>query len=177
MKCDLTPRIYVACLASYNNGILHGAWIDASADVEEMQEEIAAMLKRSPMPEAEEWRIDDFEDLGHLPDLVSLEDVARQVEIIEAAENCGIDPMAAADALADMGGPDEDPEDWLGGHYAGAFERDAEMAEEMYFAAYGEESIPEHLRCHIDWEGVARDMLVGLSSYSGSDAMRHYFHA
>ena len=24
------PRIYVACLAAYNNGILHGAWIDAA---------------------------------------------------------------------------------------------------------------------------------------------------
>jgi hypothetical protein len=23
------PKIYVACLASYNNGILHGKWIDA----------------------------------------------------------------------------------------------------------------------------------------------------
>lgn len=25
-------RIYVACLASYNNGVLHGKWIDATAD-------------------------------------------------------------------------------------------------------------------------------------------------
>jgi antirestriction protein len=24
------PRIYVACLAAYNNGNLHGAWIDAT---------------------------------------------------------------------------------------------------------------------------------------------------
>ena len=24
------PRIYVACLAAYNNGILHGAWIEAT---------------------------------------------------------------------------------------------------------------------------------------------------
>ena len=24
-----TPAIYVACLDSYNNGILHGDWIDA----------------------------------------------------------------------------------------------------------------------------------------------------
>ena len=26
---DSNPRIYVACLAAYNNGYLHGAWIDA----------------------------------------------------------------------------------------------------------------------------------------------------
>lgn len=24
-----TPRVYVACLAAYNSGFLHGAWIDA----------------------------------------------------------------------------------------------------------------------------------------------------
>lgn len=43
-------KLYVACLASYNNGRLHGAWIDASSDVDEMQEEIAAMLRASPCP-------------------------------------------------------------------------------------------------------------------------------
>ena len=25
-----TPRIYVACLAAYNNGCLHGRWIDVT---------------------------------------------------------------------------------------------------------------------------------------------------
>ncbi|WP_447531297.1 antirestriction protein ArdA, partial [Legionella pneumophila] len=25
-----TPQIYVACLAAYNNGIVHGEWIDAT---------------------------------------------------------------------------------------------------------------------------------------------------
>jgi len=43
-------RIYVACLASYNSGILHGRWIEATADVDEMQEEIDAMLRESPCP-------------------------------------------------------------------------------------------------------------------------------
>lgn len=46
----MTLRIYVACLASYNNGVLHGRWIDASADVEEMQEEVNAILRESKFP-------------------------------------------------------------------------------------------------------------------------------
>jgi antirestriction protein len=37
---DVTPRIYVACLASYNNGVLHGAWIDAVQDADEIRSEI-----------------------------------------------------------------------------------------------------------------------------------------
>lgn len=43
-------KIYVACLASYNNGILHGAWIDAESDVDAMQEQVNAMLRKSRFP-------------------------------------------------------------------------------------------------------------------------------
>lgn len=45
------PRIYVACLASYNNGVLHGRWIDlAGLDVDGVQDEIAEMLRESKYP-------------------------------------------------------------------------------------------------------------------------------
>lgn len=44
-------RIYVACLASYNNGRLHGAWIDCDGkDAAEISAEINAMLATSPYP-------------------------------------------------------------------------------------------------------------------------------
>lgn len=46
----MTARIYVACLASYNNGTLYGKWIDASTDVAEMSEQIQEMLAGSPFP-------------------------------------------------------------------------------------------------------------------------------
>ncbi|NIJ81204.1 antirestriction protein ArdA [Xanthomonas cannabis] len=45
------PRIYAACLASYNNGVLHGRWIDLyAADLDDVQGEIAEMLRESPHP-------------------------------------------------------------------------------------------------------------------------------
>jgi hypothetical protein len=31
---DLEPRIYVACLAAYNSGWLHGAWIEVGDDAD-----------------------------------------------------------------------------------------------------------------------------------------------
>lgn len=43
-------RFYAACLASYNSGILHGRWIEASSDIDEMQEAVTAMLRSSPCP-------------------------------------------------------------------------------------------------------------------------------
>lgn len=42
-------RIYVACLASYNAGTLHGVWIHVD-NVETMDSEIRYMLKGSPHP-------------------------------------------------------------------------------------------------------------------------------
>lgn len=46
----MTIRFYAACLASYNNGVLHGAWIDAESDVDAMQEQVSAMLRKSRFP-------------------------------------------------------------------------------------------------------------------------------
>jgi antirestriction protein len=42
MTTNDTPRVYIACLACYNEGKLHGEWIDAT-DADEMQALIAAL--------------------------------------------------------------------------------------------------------------------------------------
>ena len=47
-------RIYVACLAAYNNGHLHGEWINVT-DEASIWEAVQAMLFASPIDEAEEW--------------------------------------------------------------------------------------------------------------------------
>ncbi len=60
------PRIYVACLAAYNAGRLHGRWIDANQPPEDIWEEVDAMLAASPEPGAEEWAIHDYEGFGSL---------------------------------------------------------------------------------------------------------------
>ena len=54
-------QIYVACLASYNNGMLYGAWIDANQDAYAIYDAVQAMLAGSPVTEAEEWAIHDYE--------------------------------------------------------------------------------------------------------------------
>lgn len=60
------PRIYIACLAAYNNGRLHGRWIDADQPPEDIHAEVCAMLAGSPEPLAEEWAIHDYEGFGAL---------------------------------------------------------------------------------------------------------------
>jgi antirestriction protein len=72
------PRIYVASLSAYNAGRLHGAWIDADQDVDELHAEISAMLAHSPEPIAEEFAIHDYEGFGptYLDEYESLDRVA-----------------------------------------------------------------------------------------------------
>ena len=59
-------RIYVACLAAYNNGILHGRWIDAEQDAWEIYDEVQDMLKASPIGEAEEWAMGVRRPIGRV---------------------------------------------------------------------------------------------------------------
>ena len=56
-------KIYVADLAAYNNGILHGIWIDATDDLDDIQEQVNEMLASSPEEMAEEYAIHDYEGL------------------------------------------------------------------------------------------------------------------
>jgi Antirestriction protein (ArdA) len=47
-------RIYVADLAAYNEGFLHGVWIDATSEVSDTQDEINKLLASSPVMGAED---------------------------------------------------------------------------------------------------------------------------
>jgi antirestriction protein len=60
------PQVYVASLSDYNDGRLHGAWVNAAQEPDELRGEVAKMLARSPMPGAEEFAIHDYEGFGPL---------------------------------------------------------------------------------------------------------------
>ena len=93
-------RIYVTDLAAYNNGILHGVWIDACDDSETIKEQINEMLASSPEKDAEDLA-DYAEELTtstsevpeHLSYYINYERMGRDMEIsgdiftIEAAYN------------------------------------------------------------------------------------------
>ena len=80
---ETRPRIYVACLAAYNNGCLHGRWIEATTP-DEVMSEVRAMLADSPLPDAEEWAIHDYEGFegAHLSGYESFETVCNQADFV-----------------------------------------------------------------------------------------------
>lgn len=80
------PKIYAACLAAYNNGYLHGDWIYADQEPEDLHAEILDILDRSPISGSEEWAIHDYDGFGafnlhEYEDLSTVSTVAKGIAL------------------------------------------------------------------------------------------------
>jgi len=150
---ELEPRIYVACLAAYNEGRLHGAWIDVGEDVEDVRAAVAAMLAASPAPGAEEYAIHDHDDFGG----VEVGEYMRLEALVEIAEFLRERGSLGALVLAHVGG-DLEAARGAFDEYRGVYSRLSD-----YFAELTEETvtIPEALRLYIDYDAMARDAVLG----------------
>jgi antirestriction protein len=146
------PRIYVADLAAYNAGTLHGRWIDADQDPDEIRAEIQEMLAESPVPGGEEYAIHDYEGFGRLR-LNEYDDINTVARIAKLIEEHG---ALATDVIAHFGGAQylADAERALDEEYQGSYDRLADWAEELAESTGAE---AETYRSYIDWEAVARD--------------------
>ncbi|AYV46280.1 antirestriction protein ArdA [Caulobacter flavus] len=146
----LEPCIYVACLAAYNAGFLHGVWIEVEDDGDAVWAAIKAMLQASPIPMAEEYAIHDYEDFGGLEiaEYASIEKVIAIGAFLRERGKLG------AMLAAHFGGDIEQAGEALEDSYRGVFESLADC-----FQAFTEETttIPENLRLYIDYEAMARD--------------------
>lgn len=143
------PRIYVACLAAYNNGILHGTWIDADQDAWAIYDGITQMLHASPIPNAEESAIHDYEGFEgvRIAEYAGIDGVAEMAAFIAEHGKLG------AELIAHFGELDE-ARAAIADRYYGAY---SDLAD--YVQGITEEclTIPESLRFYIDWQAMARD--------------------
>jgi antirestriction protein len=153
MKKPCAPRIYVACLASYNSGILHGKWIDCDRTADEIRQEIAEMLAKSPEPIAEEFAIHDYEGFEGLR-LDEYEDIEKVAEIAELInEHRGL----IAHVVEHCGGLNylDEAKRLMKEEYSGEWDSIAEWAENFLDDTGQLESIPENLRYYFDFEKYA----------------------
>jgi antirestriction protein len=155
-----SPTIYVASLADYNNGVLHGAWIDAAREPEDIQADINDILDSSRQADAEEWAIHDFEQFGRwrVDEYDSIEQVSRIARDIAEhgyAYSAWADVHDGEPASFDI---DSFQEAYLG-HYDSVTDYVDQMADDL---GVSEEiaKLPEHLQSYVrfDTAGVARDM-------------------
>lgn len=172
-------KMWVGCLAAYNNGRLHGTWCDISTDADENASAIAAVLKSSPVPGAEEFAVMDFEapraiadTLGENPTAQGLADAAR---LIDAIESRWPDPDDAAAVLSEMldgqrasdfADLADNADDWISERYAG--EGDTLQAwcadfldETGFFADVPAGQTRDTMEQYFDFESYARDLRLG----------------
>lgn len=155
-----TPRVYVASLADYNAGVLHGAWIDCT-DPATMGEQVAAMLAASPTAlesgiPAEEWRIDYYDD-WHGVNVGEWDDFERLCSIAAGIVEHG--PAFAAWISAGYD-PDGDFADAYQGEWDNARDFAMHLADELG-AIPADYSWPTSC---IDWDQAARELMMDYTS-------------
>jgi len=153
-------RIYVADLAAYNNGYLHGVWIDATQEIDDIWEQINKMLKASPIDEvAEEFAIHDYEGFGsyRLGEYEGIETAHKIACFIEEHEEIG------GELLNNFNGDIEDATKAIEDNYCGCHKSVADYAQELTEET---SEIPKHLEFYIDYEKMGRDMELNGDIYT-----------
>lgn len=167
------PSVYVACLAAYNNGWLHGKWIDAAQDYEDFRTEIDEMLKDSPVTKeygeiAEEWAIHDFEGFGgyRVEEWSDLREVCEIANVVAHEENGDL-IIEILDHLG-SGTSIENAKEFLENNYRGHHKDLGEYAYQL--SEDCGDSIPRHLQYYIDWDRMGLDMDLNGDIFTISDS-------
>ena len=144
-------RIYVTDLAAYNNGKLHGVWIDATQELDDIEEQVWAMLADSPEADAGEYAIHDYEGYNgyRLKEYSGLKEAHEVACFIEEYSDFG------AELLNHFGCDLEEAKTTAEDNYAGCYKSLADYAQDLTEQT---SDIPQHLQYYIDYEKMARDM-------------------
>lgn len=185
------PKIWIACLASYNNGVLHGEWVDLEPGLDHVNERIAHVLRTSKYPNtfrededgnryatAEEYAVHDYDDdtgmglsrFGEYPDL------AKLCYLVETHSGMRYNKDGFAAYISDLSAEDVTSGNWsesqFEDRYRGAYDsfRDYadEQADEMiacYVPSNKQDRAGfEMLQRYFDYESFARDLRFDCST-------------
>lgn len=160
---DSAPQIWIGSLSDYNNGTLHGEWMDAARDAEEIHADIRAILARSPTAAkygdaAEEWGIFDHEGFGayNVPEYESIEIVSR---IARGIAEHGPAFAAWADVMDGEEALDGFADAYLG-EYDSLEAYATQLVEDLGYNQILDDNLPEHVRRYVEINvaGLAQDM-------------------
>ncbi|MFO9584319.1 antirestriction protein ArdA [Legionella pneumophila serogroup 1] len=148
-----TPSIYVACLASYNNAILHGVWIDATQSEDDIMEEIWEMLDNSTEPDAEEYAIHDYEGFGSIQihEYEAISNIVEYASFIKEHGELGLAILCNYSM--------DDAKTMLEDNYQGCYDSEVDFAEQLFDECYAHQ-LPDSLICYFDYESFARDLFI-----------------
>jgi antirestriction protein len=171
-------QVWIGCLAAYNEGHLHGKWVDA-LDVEEMEAAKDEIIKTSPALLPEEWFVADYNgfphdvvaELGEYPQFETVANVANALEDHGAVFG---DWLSTQDYGFDLS--QDDLGDQFLEHYRGDWDSEEDFAMEQA-CELGWNNVPaqveietgrypykeklnvfDELSSYIDWAAIAREM-------------------
>lgn len=149
-------KVYAACLASYNAGILHGRWIDATLGADHIREEIDAMLGESSQPYAEEYAFHDYE-MGGVR-IRESEDIDR-IAGLGALLSEGDYPEDVIAHIADENkdADYDDLKDILDEAYVGEYQSLEDYAIQFCDDCCNLSDVPDYIKRYIDYASMARD--------------------
>lgn len=150
-----TPRVWVGCLACYNDGRLIGEWLDADECEDATPQSVGCKYASHEEP----WCFDHEGWSGALSGEVSPMEAARvwadEAEpVFKWAEENGVPVAAAYEAAEQYDGS----ADWLAENYIGTFGSLREYAEECIEGSGTLDDVPEFLRNYIDYESYGADL-------------------
>jgi antirestriction protein len=171
-----TPRVWIGCLTAYNEGCLHGEWVDA-IDADEINEAKDRVIASSPALLPEEWFIADYDgfpaaavrELGEYANFETVADVGRALEEHGPA-------FAAWLSTQDALGSPDDLSQRFEESYRGEWDSEKAFAIEtvceigwsdvppevlIETGPYGQTKrieVFDELSFYLDWELIARDM-------------------
>lgn len=147
------PEIYVACLASYNSGYLHGEWIGVT-DEKTVREKIQEILNNSPVEDAEEFAIHDYEGFGSLS-LGEYDSISEICELADLMREHGEVILELYSYHGDL----EFAKTTLQNNYYGEHKSEQDFANDFFDDLYAHQ-IPKNLGFYIDYEAFSRDLFI-----------------
>lgn len=152
-----TPKVWIACLAAYNEGHLHGKWVDA-IDADELYAAGEEIIATSPALLPEELAIHDYDGFGSLSSMLGEYPSFEKVAAIGALlDEHGEQFLAFLEACEpDLNEPDE-LEDRFWDAYCGAADSEKDYAYEYVESSGGwcGVEIPDELENYLDWDKIA----------------------
>lgn len=168
-------KFYAACLAAYNNGYLHGVWIDATSDKDEMQAEINTMLAQSPIKDAEEWAIHDTDNLPSLiGEYSGLAPIAEFAELAEDFDDIDTETLIAiVDEYQSIDTAREALDDGFCGVYDSFNEYSDEYVDDCILIDVQSNSL---IAQYFDYDAFARDLRHDMTVIDLKDGRVAVFH-
>lgn len=148
-------RVYIACLAAYNSGVMHGEWVEVTGDVDALKEEIARILKESPEEDAEEWAVHDHEGFGSY-NVTEWPDLEALCDHVAAYEESSHDSDLIDGVIADRNCTAREAIAIIDTDYQGEYD-DLECWAEQFLQDTGSVNLSRDLSYYFDYEKYGRD--------------------